>query len=116
MALGGAPGEGLGVLAGICVGSVGHARRTWFWSPGIAAVRSQPALPGPPPAPRLETAKSESGKDNPDDADQVDLETHPKGHGQKPQVDRSGRHQPDHRASGHQLAGVSSRAETTEKL
>src|SRR5206468_12456787 len=38
-ALGGAPAEGLGVPAGICVGSVGLARRTWFSCPRETAVR-----------------------------------------------------------------------------
>ncbi len=81
----------------------------------MAATRSRPAPSRLRPAPAA-TAKGENGEDDPDDAHQVDLETDPERHGQEPQVERRGRHEPDHRAAGEQFAGVAGGEETAEKL
>src|SRR5437899_1162542 len=61
----------------------------------IAAVGSRPAPPRPPPASRLETAKSDRGEDDPHDAHQIDLEAQAEGHGQESQINCRGRREAD---------------------
>src|SRR5262249_25278571 len=82
----------------------------------MVAVRLLPGSPPPAPAPRLESAKGESGEDDADDAGQIYFDAHPESHGEKVQVDRGRRHQSDHRATRQKLTSVTSREKTAEQL
>src|SRR5213594_813655 len=115
MALVGSPGEGVGVVSGIRV--VGVALE---WSARIAyrvaAVGAQKTPPRPPPASRLETAKSDRGEDDPHDAHQIDLEAQAEGHGQESQINCRGRREADRRPARDQVLGTAGQEKATEKL